>query len=120
MAPMQSSPSTTLHGLARAGRAWLLWLALALAAAHSLAAWHSYSHNLAEGDVYSLGKKQAASEACGICIAIAGIAGGTPAAPSWQPERFAQPAPDPTAVATPHPAPQRRPYAIRAPPTFTA
>jgi phosphatidylglycerophosphate synthase len=117
---MRPTLGSTLPGLARAGRAWLLWLALAVVAAHSLAAWHVYSHGLAEEAARFSGKKQAASETCAICIAIAGIGGGAPAQPTWQPERFAHEAPLPVRCPVPHLAPQPRPYAIRAPPVLTA
>jgi hypothetical protein len=117
---MRPTLGSTLRGLARAGRVWLLGLALAVVAAHSLAAWHLYSHDLAEAAAQSSGKKPAASEVCVICIAIAGIGGGAPAQPTWQPERFAHEAPLPVRPAVPHLAPQPRPYAIRAPPILTA
>jgi hypothetical protein len=117
---MRPTPGSTWHGLARAGRAWLLWLALAVVAAHSIAAWHVYSHGLADEAAQASGKKHAASDTCVICIAIAGIGGGVPAQPTWQPERFAHEAPLPVRPAVPHRAPQPRPYAIRAPPILTA
>jgi hypothetical protein len=117
---MRPSPRSTLLGLARAGRVGLLWLALALAAAHSIAAWHSYSHDPAEGATQSLDQKHAASDICGVCVAVAGLGGGATASPTWHLERFAQPAPEPVRVAAPHPAPRRCPYAIRAPPVLFA
>jgi hypothetical protein len=109
-----------MNRLVRAGRTWLLWLALALAAAHSFAIWHAYSHSIAEAasDPYK-SKHSAGLAHCGLCIASAGIDGAAPAQPMLLP-RLAQQVAHTARFTAPPPAPQRRPYAIRAPPTVAS
>lgn len=114
---MRSSPRLApSHGLAHATRAWLFWLALALAAAHSMAAWHAYSHSIAESAAASPDKQHVVSDPCGLCIAVAGIGGGAGAQPALKLQQFAQEAPPSAHPVAQQQAPQRRPYAIRAPP----
>lgn len=111
-----SSRFAPSHGLAHATRAWLFWLALALAAAHSVAAWHAYTHGIAESIPASADKKHGASDPCGLCIAVAGIGGAPGAQPTLQLQQFEHEAPLPARAVVQQQAPQHRPYAIRAPP----
>lgn len=113
------SQLATSHGMARATRAWLLWLALALVAAHSLAAWHPYTHSIAESVGQSSGKQHAA-DPCGLCIAVAGIGGAPTAQPMVHLHQFTQQAPLPMRPAARQQLPQLHPYAIRAPPVLPA
>lgn len=106
--------------MARATRAWLLWLALALAAAHSLAAWHAYTHSIAETANRSSDKQHAAADPCGLCVAVAGIGGATGSQPVLHLHQFEQQAPLPMRPAARPQLPQRQPYAIRAPPVLAA
>ena len=110
----------TTRPIGRAARVWLLWLALALAAAHSLAALHAYSHSIAEAADRSSSKEQGAGEPCALCIATAAIAGAPPAAPVLHLHRFAVAPPVPASPAARHESLQRQPYAIRAPPALTS
>jgi hypothetical protein len=103
----------------RAPRTWLLWLALLVAAGHSLATWHPYTHTINELAAQSAGKQHALS-ACDVCLTAAAALGAAP--PSLPPALalpIAQPALQPPAQAAVAHAPVRCPYAIRAPP-FTA
>jgi len=103
----------------RAPRTWLLWLALLIAAGHSLATWHPYSHTISELAAQAAGKQHALS-ACDVCLtAAAALGAAPPAVPPALALPMAEPALQPLPqAALPH-APLRRPYAIRAPP-FTA
>jgi hypothetical protein len=100
----------------RAPRTWLLWLALLVAAGHSLATVHPYTHSTGELAAQASGKQHVLS-VCDVCLTAAAALG---AAPPAVPVAFALP-PAPSALqplpvaAVPH-APARGPYAIRAPP----
>lgn len=103
----------------RGARRWALWLALALAAAHSIGAWHVYTHPVSpagEGGARS----HAVTDVCVTCVAIAAI-GGAPSAPAqWHVAAPAPQAPAPLfATAQPQPAPSG-PYAARAPPLLAS
>lgn len=107
--------AAVLHG----ARRWALWLALALAVAHSIGAWHIYSHPASPAPDRG-GKSHAAADACVTCVAIAAI-GGAPSTPAqWH---LATPAPQALAalpaIAQPQPAPTG-PYAARAPPILAS
>jgi len=104
------------RGMGRAARGWLLWLALALAAAHSMATWHAYTHSPAEAAQSSSTEKHAGSAVCGLCIAVAGIGGAAPGHSSIAMPVADGQAPLPVAHVARHPSLQHRPYAIRAPP----
>ena len=108
------------HRLARAPRAWLLWLALVLLAAHSLATWHPYSHTAAEVAGEELdGKHQIELTDCNLCLAgAANLGSAPPMVSALLPPRLAPQAPTPMRMASVQPAPSRQPYAIRAPPAF--
>jgi hypothetical protein len=99
----------------RAPRTWLLWLALLVAAGHSLATWHPYTHTTSELAAQAAGKH--ALSACDVCLTAAAALG---AAPPMVPPALAlaatEPALQPLPVAAMPHAPVRRPYAIRAPP----
>ena len=106
------------HGVARSSRAWLLWLVLLLPLAHSLAAWHVYSHAPAESAGALSGKKHSGLADCGLCQLATNIAGAPSDPPALALADFVQAAPVPMpADAGPY-APQRRPFAIRAPPVL--
>jgi hypothetical protein len=99
----------------RMPRTWLLWLALLVAAGHSLATWHPYTHTPLE--LAGQSGKQHALSACDVCLTAAAALG---AAPPAVPPAIASPLAGPAirplpSAALPH-APVRRPYAIRAPP----
>lgn len=115
--PMHTASLAPLRGIARGARAWLLWFALALAAAHSVATWHAYTHSPAERvHQDSSIEKHAGAAVCGLCVAIAGIGGAAPGPVSAQAlvltahQQLAVP------VVREQQLAPRRPYAIRAPP----
>lgn len=111
-------PFARLSAVARSTRAWLAWLALALALAHSVGAWHPYSHSVDEAaDLSSF--KHAGGAACGICVAVAAMGSGPAAQPTLHLHHFTQAAPV-FDLPFEQRSPQRRPYAIRAPPVLTA
>ena len=104
--------------MVRAARPWLLWLSLALAAAHSVATWHAYTHSPAEANQASSDEKHAGTALCGACIAAAGIGGAAHANALPSLPAVSGPAPVPTLAVVDRELAQRRPYAIRAPPVF--
>jgi len=109
-----------VHRLARVSRTSLLWLALALWAAHSVATWHPYSHAPAQAATAG-GKRHVDLADCGLCLAGTANMGGAP--PMDLAALLPQAAPDspqPVRMAFAHPAPARQPYAIRAPPAQAA
>jgi hypothetical protein len=103
----------------RGARRWALWLALALAAAHSIGAWHVYTHPVSPAGERGA-KSHAAGEACVTCVAIAAI-GGAPSAPArWD---VATPAPQAPAPVRASVRPQLEAvgaYAARAPPILAS
>jgi hypothetical protein len=100
----------------RAPRTWLLWLAFLVAAGHSLATWHPYSHSTSELAAQAAGKQHALS-ACDVCLtAAAALGAAPPAAPPALSSPAAEPTFQPLPLADVPAAPVRRPYAIRAPP----
>jgi hypothetical protein len=100
----------------RAPRTWLLGLALLVAAGHSLATWHPYTHTTSELAAQAAGKQHALS-ACDVCLtAAAALGAAPPAVPPVLAAPMAEPAPKPSSLATVSHAAARRPYAIRAPP----
>lgn len=107
----------TFAAAARRTRGWLLWLALAVAAAQCFAAWHVYSHGSGVHAERAGKPGHAGPDSCVQCLAAAGIGGAPLAEPSWH---IGMPAPaDPpmhAGAATGQLAPAR-PYAIRAPPS---
>jgi len=108
-------PLASLRGI-RFARLALLWLALVMALAQTVAVRHAYSHTTAETLAQNAGKHPGGLAHCEACIAVAAIGG---AAPPAAPLLFAAPAqqlPQLLALAAPRIAPQQRPYAIRAPP----
>lgn len=100
----------------RFARMALLALALLLALAQGLAIRHAYSHAPGEATTQSGGKHPGGLAHCEACVVAAAIGG---AAPPATPLLFAAAAaqqPQPQASTGQAPAPQQRPYAIRAPP----
>ena len=110
----------TQHIIARATRRWLLWLALVLLAAHSLAIWHPYTHRTIEAAGWVNGKYHIGLSDCDLCLAgTATVGGAPPPTPLLLPP---QATPGPMVMRPPYVqhAPVRRPYTIRAPPIITA
>lgn len=110
--PCQTGP---LDRATHAARAWGLWLALVLAAAHSISVWHAFTHE-PTGRTTRSDKQLVHAEPCGLCVAVASMGGAAAASPTLQLHQFAQQAPGPLPEHEHLTAPQRRPYAIRAPP----
>jgi len=103
----------------RVPRTWLLGLALLVAAGHSLATWHPYTHTVGDLAAQASGKQHALS-ACDVCLtAAAALGAAPPSVPLALALPMAEPALQALAPAAVAHAPVRRPYAIRAPP-FTA
>jgi hypothetical protein len=113
---MKPHEAGALDRVTRAARAWGLWLALVLAAAHSISVWHAFTHEPAERTTSRGDKQLAHAEPCGLCIAVASMGGAAAASPTLQLHQFAQQAPGPLPEHEDLTWPQRRPYAIRAPP----
>lgn len=108
-----------LHRITRAARAWGLWLALVLAAAHSVLVWHAFSHE-PTGRATSRNDQQLPAEPCALCVGVASIGGAAASSPTQQLHEFAQQAPAALPEHQHLTAPQRRPYAIRAPPAVAS
>ncbi len=72
---------TRHHGLT-----WLLWLALCLPMAQSLASWHGYSHVQQTVGEHGLDPAAAQAGHCDLCLVAAavGAAGLTGQSPGWQ------------------------------------
>lgn len=106
--------------VAAAARRWALWLALALVAAQSLAAWHVYSHSPQPRDERATKNGQPATDTCVLCLATVGLGGAPGTAPAWK--LAALPPSGPVCVPVPaaQPGPVARPYAIRAPPLLAS
>jgi hypothetical protein len=117
--PMHTASFAPLRGIARGARAWLLWLALALAAAHSVATWHAYSHSPAERVQQNPSTDQHGGATwCGLCLAIAGIGGAAPGPVNAQLPVLSAHQQLPVPAVREQQLPSRRPYAIRAPPVL--
>ncbi len=54
---------------------WLLWLALLLPMAQSVATWHGYSHGL-KASIQSDDSKPAQADHCELCLAAAALSAG--------------------------------------------
>lgn len=96
----------------------MLWLALGLAAAHSVAAWHVYSHTPLSPPDRASHHAHSVPDACAVCVAVAGLGGPVGAAPAWQLPHATQPQPAPRPQLDRPQPPAPRPYAIRAPPSL--
>jgi hypothetical protein len=104
----------------RVARTALLWLALVLALAQTVAIAHAYTHVPGDTGTQSGSKHPGGLAHCDACIAAVALAGG---APPPVPLLFAAPAQQLPHVAAPAAhslAPQQRPYAIRAPPAIAS
>jgi hypothetical protein len=116
---MHSRPlAPTASRAHRFARTALLWLALVLALAQTVAISHAYTHVPGDAGTQTGGKHPGALAHCDACVAAAALAGG---APPPAPLLFAAPAIAPAHQVTPAAhriAPQHRPYAIRAPPAI--
>jgi hypothetical protein len=118
MAPLPSV--LALHRNSRLLRVALLWLAVVVALAQTLAVAHASSHGPHETTSQAAEKHPGGLAHCLSCIVAAAIGGAPPPA-------FAMPLaipvdPPRTGVSLPvfHAAPQLRPYAIRAPPVLAS
>jgi hypothetical protein len=113
------SPLASLRGI-RFARLALLWLALVMGLAQTVAVRHTYSHTTAETLAQNAGKHPGGLAHCESCIAAAAIGGAAPPSAPLLFAAAAQELPQFLALAAPHFAPQQRPYAIRAPPAFAS
>ena len=116
---MPSQPSTlaSLRSL-RFMRMALLWLALVLGLAQTVAIAHGYSHSPDETATQSAGKHPGGVAHCQSCIVAASIGGAAPPMLALQIVTAQQQQPRIAAPAAQHSAPKQRPYAIRAPPAI--
>ena len=94
----------------------LLWLALLLAAAQTIAICHGYSHAPGETSSQSAGKHPGSVTHCNSCIVAASIGGGAPPASAALLASFVRQPPPVSTPAAASFAPPHQPYAIRAPP----
>ena len=104
----------------RFARMALLWLALLLALAQTVAIRHSYSHGPGESSSESGAKHRGGLAHCQSCIVAASMGGGAPPTVVLALAAFVG---QPTPVSPPAVrlfAPQHQPYAIRAPPVTLA
>jgi hypothetical protein len=107
------------YRIARCSRQWLLWLALVLLAAHSVATWHPYSHSMAQSAGHADKKNPVDLADCGLCLAGTANHGGAPPISGLPlPPQLAPHALLPTRLPSVQLAPARQPYAIRAPPVI--
>lgn len=106
--------------LVATARRWTLWLALAIAAAQSLAAWHVYSHRPEVRTERAAKAGHVGTDTCVLCLAAAGIGGAPGPAPTWQAAPMASSGPPALPAVAPPPGAVARPYAIRAPPPLAS
>lgn len=104
----------------RVVRIALLWLALVMAIAQTVALLHAYSHSPDETSSQSAGKHPGGLAHCQSCIVAASIGGAAPPGPALLLPTLGQQLPQVVAPAREHLAPQQRPYAIRAPPPIVS
>ena len=102
----------------RLARTALLWLALVLALAQTVAVSHAYTHSPTEAGTLSGSKHPGGLAHCDACIAAVALAGGAPPPAPLLFAAAAHPQPHGAAPAAQSLAPQLRPYAIRAPPAI--
>ena len=101
----------------RLARIALLWLALVMGLAQTLAIQHGYSHSPGESTTQAGGKHPGGLAHCNSCIAAATLGGAAPPAGLPLLAVATQQAPHIFTATAPRPAPQQRPYANRAPPS---
>jgi hypothetical protein len=81
---VRSAHVMRLHHLTsprRISLSWLIWLALLLPLAQSVAAWHSAGHGVAEASSQDDVRKAVSSaEHCDLCLTAASLSGSAPAA----------------------------------------
>lgn len=97
----------------------LLWLALLLGLAQTVAIQHAYSHSPGEAASTSSGKHPGGVAHCHACILAATVGGAPPPAVALPLPMLAQQLPPLASPATQFAALPHRPYAIRAPPAST-
>ena len=109
-----------LHRNSRLLRVALLWLALLVALAQTLAVAHASTHGPDETPSQAAGKHPGSLAHCLSCIVAAAVGGAPPPASSVPIAIAAESAPLRVAPPVSHAAPQPRPYAIRAPPVLAS
>lgn len=98
----------------------LLWLALLLALAQTVAIQHVYSHSPGEARASSAGKHPGGLAHCDSCIVAAALGGAAPPTVALLLPMLAQQLPRVHQTAAQQPGPQYRSYAIRAPPAIAS
>lgn len=71
-------PTRNLHSFTRRHLAWLLWLALLLPLAQTVAAWHLMSHTASGQSGDNTGPKALGQDRCDLCMSAAAVLGGAP------------------------------------------
>jgi hypothetical protein len=104
------------HRSSRLARVALLWLALVLALAQTVAIRHAYSHAPGETASSSSGKHPGGLAHCHSCIVAASVGGAAPPTSALLFAATQQQLPHVAEPVAQHAAPRQRPYAIRAPP----
>ena len=104
------------HRSLRITRLALLWLALLLAIAQSVAILHVYTHSPLETSTSSAGQHPGGLAHCNLCIVAASVAGAAPPTPALLLPALAHDVPPLAAQYAPQSAPHYPRYAIRAPP----
>jgi hypothetical protein len=118
---MAPSPSSlALHRNSRLLRVALLWLALLVALAQTLAVAHASTHGPDETTAQAAGKHPGGLAHCLSCIVAAAVGGAAPPASALPLAVATHPAPLAVALAVFPASPQSRPYAIRAPPRLAS
>lgn len=113
-------PALATHRSSRAVRVALLWLALVMAIAQTVAVRHAYSHSPDETTSQSAGKHPGGLAHCHSCIAAAAFGAAPPMAAALLLPDAAQHLPPTVTAAGQRVTPQQRPYAIRAPPSVAS
>ena len=96
----------------------LLWLALLLATAQTIAVRHAYTHSPGEPSSTSQGKHTGGLAHCHSCIVAATVGGGAPPTATLTLLAVADHQLASSTRAVERCGPQNRPYAIRAPPAI--
>ena len=113
-------PAPACQPRSRKAPALLLWLALLLAIAQTIAIRHAYTHAPGEAPPTSQGKHAGGLAHCHSCIVAATLGGGALPATPLLLLAVAEQQPAIFAPAAEHASPQDRPYAIRAPPAIAS
>jgi len=68
--------ATRPRSLQHRGLGWLVWLALLLPTAQSVATWHAYSHTVQGASVHQDDSQAPQADHCSLCLTAAGVTGG--------------------------------------------